>query len=67
MEDMLSNMRLAAPAADGGLVQLLSRWASAGRLPPSQMQPAHSCCVESAGAHHMRLQAARELPGILSN
>ena len=33
MEDMLNNMRLAAPAADGVLVQLLTRWAAAGRQP----------------------------------
>ncbi len=31
MDDMLNNMRLAAPAADGILVQLLTRWAAAGR------------------------------------
>ena len=31
MDDMLNNMRLAAPAADGVLVQLLTRWAAAGR------------------------------------
>ena len=31
MDDMLNNMKLAAPAADEVLVQLLIRWASAGR------------------------------------
>ena len=46
---MLNNMRLAAPAVDGVLVQLLTRWASAGRhtAPPAQL--AHSCCLEPAG------------------
>jgi hypothetical protein len=67
VEDMLSNMRLAAPAADGVLVQLLTRWASAGRQAPSQMQmqAAQSCCLESAGepqppsAHEGRLHSGR--------
>ena len=59
---MLSNMRLAAPATDGVLVQLLTRWASADRQQPSQTQPGHSCCMESAGAHHTGLQGVRQQP-----
>ena len=41
MDDMLNNMRLAAPEADGVLVQLLTRWAATGRSQTkSSAQPA---------------------------
>lgn len=46
MEDMLKNMRLAAPAGDEVLVQLLTRWASASRRTAA---PSQSCRRESAG------------------
>ena len=62
MEDMLSNMRLAAPIADEVLVQLLTRWASAGRQLPPPTQPVQSCCIESAGeSAQLRQRSGTEL------
>ena len=51
---MLNNMKLAAPAADEVLVQLLTRWAAAGRLKEahaarhSSQPPSHDDTVKRA-------------------
>ena len=57
---MLHNMKLAAPAADEVLVQLLSRWAAAGRLQAPDAvhhsQPSSGNCIG-------RREASPALPG----